>query len=51
MSRITELFGLYCANREANFGEALKNQMCPYTRKVCTKMRKSDPDVKLELAP
>lgn len=47
MSKITELFGLYCADTSIEITDALSRQTCPYTGKVCTKMRKSDPSVKI----
>lgn len=47
MSKISEFFGLYCKNTSLDFRQALKNQSCPYTKKVCAKMRKSNPDLKI----
>ena len=47
MSKISEFFGLYCNNTELNFREAMDSQICPYTNRICTKMRKSDPDIKI----
>lgn len=47
MSKISELFGLYCNNEALNFKTALENQSCPFTGKICTKMRKSDPETKI----
>ena len=47
MSKITEFFGLYCADPAANLKEALHNQICPFTNRICTKMRKSDPSIKI----
>lgn len=47
MSKISEFFGLYCGDESLNFKEAMKNQICPYTQRICTKMRKSDPDIKI----
>ena len=41
MSKIKELFGLYC-NDTADFTYALVTQMCPYSHKKCYKTRKSD---------
>ena len=41
MSKIKELFGLYC-NDTADFTYALATQMCPYSHKKCYKTRKSD---------
>lgn len=47
MSKISEFFGLYCGDRSANIDVAMKRQICPYTQKICTKMRKSDPNIKI----
>ena len=47
MSKISELFGLYCQNNDLDFKTALENQSCPFTGKMCTKMRKSSPDIKI----
>lgn len=47
MSKICELFGLYCQNTSLNFKKALQCQICPYTRRTCIKMRKSNPTVKI----
>lgn len=47
MSKISELFGLYCKDTTWDLEQALDAQICPYTQRVCTKMRKSDPDVKI----
>ena len=47
MSKISEFFGLNCKNASLDFNAAMTNQLCPYTSKVFTKMRKSNPDVKI----
>ena len=47
MSKISELFGLNCQNNDQDFKNALENQCCPFTGKICTKMRKSNPDIKI----
>ena len=47
MSKISEFFGLYCRDESLDFKCAMESQICPYTQKVCTKMRKSDPDIKI----
>lgn len=47
MSKISEFFGLYCKNLTLDFQKAKISQMCPYTQRICTKMRKSDPDIKI----
>ena len=47
MSRISEFFGLNCEDKSLDFRCAMKSQICPYTQKVCIKMRKSDPEIKI----
>lgn len=47
MSKISELFGLCCQNSDLDFKTALETQECPFTGRICTKMRKSNPDVKI----
>ena len=47
MSKISEFFGLYCKNPSLDFRQALTTQICPYTQRICTKMRKSDPEIKI----
>ena len=47
MSKISEFFGLYCGNPSADFRNAMGSQVCPYTQRICTKMRKSEPGVKI----
>ena len=47
MNKISEFFGLYCADPESDIHAALKQQICPFTNKLCTKMRKSSPDTKI----
>lgn len=47
MSKISEFFGLNCTDDALNFETALNRQTCPYTQRICTKMRKSDPNVKI----
>lgn len=47
MGKITELFGLYCENDTGDFKTAVSQQTCPFTNKICTKMRKSDPTTKI----
>nr|DAZ09895.1 MAG TPA: restriction endonuclease [Caudoviricetes sp.] len=47
MGKISEFFGLNCENRELDFKQAMNNQMCPYTNKICTKMRKSESEIKI----
>lgn len=47
MSKISEFFGLNCKDDKQNFQNAMFNQMCPFTGKACTKMRKSNPNIKI----
>lgn len=47
MSKISEFFGLNCKDTSLDFAAAMKKQTCPYTQRICTKMRKSDPNVKI----
>lgn len=49
MKRITEIFGEYTV-RDIPYEYLqllVKNQLCPYTNGLCTKMRKSIPDVRI----
>lgn len=47
MSKISEFFGLNCENKSLDFRSAMDSQLCPYTQRICTKMRKSNPDIKI----
>lgn len=47
MNKISEFFGLNCDDITQNFENAMIKQTCPYTGKICIKMRKSDPNVKI----
>lgn len=47
MSKITEFFGLHGTNANTEITSAFQSQQCPFTKKVCTKMRKSNPSVKI----
>jgi len=47
MSKISEFFGLYCGDSSLDFKRAMESQTCPYTQKVCIKMRKSEPEIKI----
>lgn len=42
MSRVRELFGIYCSDN-ADFSAAISTQLCPYSGKKCYKTRKSEP--------
>ena len=47
MSKISEFFGLNCKDKTNDFKSAMERQLCPYTGKICTKMRKSNPETKI----
>lgn len=47
MSKISEFFGLNCNDDSLDFESAMSAQTCPYTQRVCVKMRKSNPNVKI----
>ena len=47
MSKISELFGLNCNDSSLNFKDAIDKQTCPFTGKICSKMRKSNPEIKI----
>lgn len=47
MNKISEFFGLYCKNPSLDFRQAMTTQICPYTQRICTKMRKSNPEIKI----
>lgn len=47
MSKISEFFGLNCGNKSLDFRSAMDSQLCPYTQRICTKMRKSNPEIKI----
>ena len=48
MSKITEIFGIFTAEEDVSkYRTAIERQLCPFSGSVCTKMRKSDPDVKI----
>ena len=51
MSKISEFFGLNCKDDSLDFEAAMSAQICPYIQRVCTKMRKSDPSVKIGTCP
>lgn len=47
MSKISEFFGLKSDDSKQAIEEALHSQLCPFTKKHCMKMRKSEPDIKI----
>ena len=42
MNKVKELFGVYC-DENADLTKAVARQICPYSKKKCYKIRKSDP--------
>jgi hypothetical protein len=47
MRKIVELFGNDTLNREINWKEIVKKQWCPYSDKLCYKVRKSQPEISI----
>ena len=47
MNEIVELYGLTKESSAESLGIALEDQLCPFTKKICTKMRKSSPEIKI----
>lgn len=48
MSKVTELFGVYTIKEGPGvYDVVIKKQRCPYTESICTKMRKSIPEIKI----
>lgn len=47
MSKISEIFGMNCADKTQDFARAIDSQNCPYTGRTCAKMRKSNPEIKI----
>lgn len=47
MGKISEFFGLYCRDTALDFKQAMDTQTCPYTQRICFKMRKSNPEIKI----
>lgn len=48
MSKVTELFGLYTLIEESSdYRTVIERQICPFTNSICTKMRKSTPEIKI----
>lgn len=47
MQNISEFFGLSCLDLSQDFASALKRQLCPFTKKICIKVRKSNPKTKI----
>ncbi|MBQ9275570.1 MAG: hypothetical protein IJ228_12215 [Succinivibrio sp.] len=41
------MFGLNCTASRAELEAALSTQQCPFTHRICTKVRKSAPDIKI----
>jgi len=47
MYKVVELFGVSTANQDVKWAEILKKQICPYTKKRCYKVRKSEPSISI----
>lgn len=47
MSRIVELFTFPTGEKNLNWDNIIRNQYCPYTKKRCFKVRKSEPDISI----
>lgn len=47
MYKVVELFGVSTANQDAKWEEVLKKQICPFTKKRCYKVRKSEPSISI----
>ncbi len=47
MSRIVELFTFPTGEKNLNWDSIIRNQYCPYTKKRCFKVRKSEPDISI----
>jgi hypothetical protein len=47
MSKIAELFGISTEEKEKNWGQIVREQLCPFLGKKCYKVRKSDPNTSI----
>lgn len=47
MSKVKELFGYSTKDSSVNWAQVVSKQMCPYSRKKCYKIRKSEPDISI----
>ncbi|WP_319560304.1 NotI family restriction endonuclease [Marispirochaeta sp.] len=47
MSKIIELFGNNTYSRKVDWNDVLKTQICPFTKKKCFKVRKSQPEISI----
>lgn len=47
MYKVVELFGISTSNQNVNWGEILEKQICPFTKKRCYKVRKSEPSISI----
>lgn len=47
MSKLSEFYGLNCQDDSIDFLKAHKLQICPFTKRLCTKTRKSDSQIKI----
>lgn len=47
MSAVVELFGLNSTHTSVNWSQVVAGQQCPFIKKRCYKVRKSDPDTSI----
>lgn len=47
MTRVIEIFGMATAAPDVNWAGLVREQRCPYLRRKCIKIRKSEPDVSI----
>lgn len=47
MHKVIELFGQYTENKEADWGRIIHEQICPFSKKKCFKVRKSSPETSI----
>lgn len=47
MTRVSELFGVSTADDDYDWQDAITTQQCPFAKKKCYKVRKSDPDTSI----
>ena len=45
MSRILELYGISCCKPDINWSNVISLQNCPYLKRKCLKVRKSEPEI------
>lgn len=47
MSKVVELFGISAQAKKIDWGKIISEQICPYTKKRCYKVRKSEPEISI----